>query len=88
MKGFEIRKKLELNFIKNYVEKNSLYFFFIKKYSVNTEKFKLCLRGELENMSDPTESHSISLIEKYQAILLSTKSTVSKHVCSVYPALL
>lgn len=66
LKGFEIRKKLELNFIKNYVEKNNLYFYLIKKYSVNTEKFKLCLRGELEGMGDPIESHSISLIEKYK----------------------
>ena len=63
LKAFDIRKKLELNFIKNYFENNSLCQSFLKKYDTSSEKLKLCIRGELQESHLHVESQSIILIE-------------------------
>ena len=69
LNSFEIRKKLEENFLKTKVDNNDLFQIFLKKYDVNLDKFKLCLRGELaETGHFNYESESISLIEKYQLL--------------------
>ena len=69
--SFEIRKKLELKFIKDRIEKNNIFVSFVKKYNTNSEKFKLCLRGELtsaDNTCYHIESGSIALINKYKLL--------------------
>ena len=63
LKSFDIRKKLELNFIKNYFENNSLCNSFLRKYETSSEKLKLCIRGELQESHVNVESQSLSLIE-------------------------
>lgn len=60
--SFNIRRKLELNLVNNYIEKNFFFNCFVKKHNPNIEKFKLCLIGEFAG--NYSESLSISLIEK------------------------
>ena len=67
LRSFAIRKKLELNLLKNSLTNNNLYLDFVKKYKIDHKKFKLCLRGELIEIGDHSiESQSVSLIEKYK----------------------
>lgn len=60
--GYAIKKNLELKFIEKKVEKNFLFLSFLKKYNINVDKFKICLRKQLGGFGFAGES--ISLIEK------------------------
>ena len=60
--GFDIGKSLQSDLSRNYIDKNFLFNSFVSKYNASSEKLKLCLAGEIYNLS--FEGMSLSLIKK------------------------
>ena len=64
--AFDIRKDLEIKFLKERIENNNQYLSFLRKYEINSDKFKLCIRGELQDSHHVIDGQSLSLIIKYK----------------------